>query len=74
MFNHLFLFFGMPQKNVRSRNSAVSFNKTFLISKLIYLTKVSCNEELLYDSSTLKGYISRYRGKGIKSRINNFYK
>jgi len=74
LFNHLFLFFGMPQKNVRSRNSAVSYNKTFLISKLIYLTKVSCNEELLYDSSTLKGYISRYRGKGIKFRINNFYK
>lgn len=74
LFTRLFSFHGMPQKNIRSRNNEVSYNKQFLISRLIYLTKISENEEFYYEPSTLKGYMSRYKNQGIKGRINRFYK
>ena len=62
----------MPKKKVRSRNSDVSYSRTFLISRLIYLTRISDNEEFYYDPNTLKGYMSRYKVKGNK--INSIYK
>lgn len=74
LFKFLFGSFGMPKEKCRSRNGDVSFDRTFLISRLIFLTKISYNEEFLYHPSTLKGYISRYRDKGIKGKINRYYK
>ena len=64
----------MPKTKIRSRNGEVSYNKLFLISRLIYLTKISENEEFYYEPSTLKGYMSRYKNKGIKGRINSIYR
>lgn len=72
LFNTLFRANYMPQKKVRSRNSDVSYSRTFLISRLIYLTRISDNEEFYYDPNTLKGYMSRYKVKGNK--INSIYK
>lgn len=73
LFKRLFRNFEMPKSNKRSRISGVSYSKTFLISKLIYLTRISRNQEFYYEPSTLKGYISRWRNRGIKGKINKFY-
>ena len=73
LFTYLLRYFDMPKKNIRSRNNEVSYNKQFLISRLIYLTKISENEEFYYEPSTLKGYMSRYKNQGIKGRINSIY-
>ena len=73
LFNHLFQYYRLPQKKIRSRSTEISYSKTFLISRLIYLTKISRNEEFYYEPTTLKGYLSRYRNKGTKFRINKFY-
>lgn len=74
LFKYLFRTWEMPKTKIRSRNGEVSYNKLFLISRLIYLTKISENEEFYYEPSTLKGYMSRYKNKGIKGRINSIYR
>ena len=73
LFYCLFTELGKPKKQIRSRNSDVSYDRLFLISKLIYFTQISRNEELLYSSSTLKGYMSRCRNKGWKWKWNKIY-
>ncbi len=48
----------MTKQKRRSRNSKISYNVTFLISRLIYLTGISKNEEFYVNERTLKGYLS----------------
>ena len=55
----------MTKQKRRSRNSKISYNVTFLISRLIYLTGISKNEEFYVNERTLKGYLSN------KSKLTN---
>lgn len=71
LFNSLFNQWGMPRKNIRSANNQTSYSKQFLISRLIYLTRISDNDEFYYEPTTLKGYLSRYKNKGIKADATN---
>lgn len=70
MMNHLFTkSFPRLWKKVKLEKEFVSYSKQFLISKLIYLTKISDNEELYYDPAAIKGYIKRYKNR--RERIYN---
>ena len=71
LFNSLFNQWGMPNKTIRSGKNQISYSKQFLISRLIYLTRISDNEEFYYEPTTIKGYISRYKNKGIKADTTN---
>jgi hypothetical protein len=71
LFNSLFNQWGMPNKTIRSSKNQISYSKQFLISRLIYLTRISDNEEFYYEPTTIKGYISRYKNKGIKADTTN---
>lgn len=60
----------MTTQKRRSRNNEVSYNVTFLISRLIYLTRISPNEEFNLDERTLKGYLSnKSKLTNVKNRI-----
>ena len=60
----------MTTQKRRSRNNEVSYNVTFLISRLIYLTRISPNEEFNLDERTLKGYLSnKSKLTHVKNRI-----
>lgn len=60
----------MTTQKRRSRSNEVSYNVTFLISRLIYLTGISPNEEFNLDERTLKGYLSnKSKLTNVKNRI-----
>ncbi|WP_254203975.1 hypothetical protein [Phocaeicola vulgatus] len=60
----------MTTQKRRSRSNEVSYNVTFLISRLIYLTGISPNEEFNLDERTLKGYLSnKSKLTHVKNRI-----
>lgn len=40
-------------------------NKNFLISKLIYYTHISTNDNFKFDTETLKGFFKQYKGTKI---------
>lgn len=63
---------GIITQNKRSRDSMVSYNTTFLISRLIYLTGISTNENFYTDKYTLKGYLSKDKFGGL-NLINRIY-
>lgn len=46
-----------------------TYNVTFLISQLVYLTGISDNEEFLTDKRTLKGYLSK--NKNMNWNVHN---
>lgn len=63
-------FFNLPQYkkqfNIRQKKGdTVSLNKVLLISRLIYLAKISTNSRFKDDEDTLKGYIKQYKNKTI---------
>lgn len=59
--------------NVRQKKgSTISLSKTLLISRLIYLTKLSMNKNFSEDEFTLKGYIKQYKDKRIDT-VNSIY-
>lgn len=60
-----------PAKVSRKKNSP-SYNKLLLISRLIYLTKVSINEKFDSSEDTLKGYFKQYKNFKI-DMINGRY-
>lgn len=59
-----------PFHNVRGKRNAHSV--TFLISQLIYLTRISDNENFYVDKTTLKGYLSKNKKRNWNIR-NNIY-
>lgn len=60
----------MTKEKRRSRNNEVSYNITLLISRLIYLTGISRNEEFYVDERTLKGYLSnKCKLANVRNRI-----
>lgn len=73
LFNKMFKdFFQLPQYKKQfskraPKGSAVSSNKTLLISRLIYFSKISTNENFQIDEDTLKGYIKQYKNKKINT-------
>lgn len=69
LFNQLFSFDGES-----SRNSKIYIKKRILISRLIYLTKISNDKHFYNDSTILNSYLSRYSSKSIKKNNNRFYK
>lgn len=42
-------------------------NKNFLISKLIYYTHISTNDDFRFDTETLKGFFKQYKGIRIET-------
>lgn len=57
-----------PQLKGRGKkNDTVSLNKNLLISKLIYFTHLSTNENFKYSTDTLKGFLKQYKDKSIKT-------
>ena len=66
-------FFNLPryktQFNIRQKKGdTVSLNKTLLISRLIYLARISTNSKFENDEDTLKGYIKQYKNKTINAK------
>lgn len=60
----------MTTQKRRSRSNEVSYNVTLLISRLIYLTGISQNEEFYVNERTLKGYLSNKSNlTNVKNRI-----
>lgn len=76
LFTILFNTWGMPKKKIRSGKGEVSYSRLFLISKLIYLTRISNNDEFYYEPTTLKGYVSRYKNRSVRTRgiTNRIYR
>lgn len=60
----------MTTQKRRSRNNEVSYNVTLLISRLVYLTGISQNEEFYVNERTLKGYLSNKSNlANVRNRI-----
>lgn len=51
----------------RKKGETVSLNKNLLISKLIYHTRLSANENFKFDAESLKGFFKQYKNKKIKT-------
>lgn len=74
-FAHLLKYFFdlKPQfKGKRKKGETVSLNKNLLISKLVYYTQLSKNENFLDDTDTLKSFFKQYKDKDIKG-LSNIY-
>ncbi|MBS5527573.1 MAG: hypothetical protein KHX42_05385 [Prevotella sp.] len=62
-----------PQfKGKRRKGDIASLNKNLLISKLVYYTKLSKNENFKYSTDTLKSFFKQYKGKDMKG-LSNVY-
>ena len=59
-------------KGRQKKGSTISLSKTLLISRLIYFTNLSKNNNFLEDEYTLKGYIKQYKDKRINT-VNSIY-
>ena len=61
------------QFNVRQKKGGtISLSKTLLISRLIYITKLSKHSKFSEDEDVLKGYIKQYKDKRIDT-VNSIY-
>ena len=71
-------FFNLPsykkQFNRRRKKGeqGLSLSKIFLVSKLIYFTKLSTNTKFYESDENLRGYISLHKGRIINS-VNSIY-
>lgn len=66
-------FFSANKARPRARgNREVSLNKLLLISRLVYLTRMSENDNFLYSDDTIKGFLRQYKGFKLSSR-GKFY-
>lgn len=57
----------------RKKGETVSFNKNLLISKLIYYTHLSTNENFKIDAESLKGFFKQYKNKQIVTHSYIYY-
>lgn len=74
-FAHLLKFFFdlKPQfKGKRKKGDIASLNKNLLISKLVYYTQLSKNDNFLNNTDTLKSFFKQYKDKDIKG-LSNIY-
>lgn len=72
----LFNFFDMQSQVVakRRKGASSSTKEKELISRLIYYTRISKNENLLdIENDTLKGYLSQYKNNSIDGVVNRIY-
>lgn len=72
-FAHLLKYFFdlKPQfKGKRKKGDIASLNKNLLISKLVYFTQLSKNENFKYSTDTLKSFFKQYKGKDMKGFSN----
>lgn len=68
-FAHLLKYFFdlKPQfKGKRKKGDIASLNKNLLISKLVYYTQLSKNDNFLNNTDTLKSFFKQYKDKDIK--------
>lgn len=67
-------FFTMnPEIKGKSKDTSVSYSKLLLISRLIYFTKLTTNENFINSDDSLKGIIKQYKDYKI-STMNNIYR
>lgn len=59
-------------KGKREKGETISLDKNLLISKLVYYTQLSKNENFLNNTDTLKSFFKQYKGKDIKG-FSNIY-
>lgn len=74
-FAHLLKYFFdlKPQfKGKRKKGDMASLNKNLLISKLVYYTQLSKNDNFKYGTDTLKSFFKQYKDKDIKG-LSNIY-
>ena len=74
-FAHLLKYFFdlKPQfKGKRKKGDIASLNKNLLISKLVYYTQLSKNDNFLNNTDTLKSFFKQYKDKDIKG-LSNIY-
>ena len=74
-FAHLLKYFFdlKPQfKGKRKKGDIASLNKNLLISKLVYYTQLSKNDNFKYGTDTLKSFFKQYKNKDIKG-FSNIY-
>ena len=57
----------------RKKGETVSLNKNLLISKLIYYTHLSTNENFKFDAESLKGFFKQYKNKQIITHSDIYY-
>lgn len=57
----------------RKKGEIVSLNKNLLISKLIYYTHISTNENFKHDAETLKGFFKQYKHKQMTTHSSIYY-
>lgn len=57
----------------RKKGETVSLNKNLLISKLIYHTHLSTNENFKFDAESLKGFFKQYKNKQIITHSDIYY-
>ena len=57
----------------RKKGESVSLNKNLLISKLIYHTHLSTNENFKFDAESLKGFFKQYKNKKITTHSDIYY-
>lgn len=72
-FAHLLKYFFdlKPQfKGKRKKGDIASLNKNLLISKLVYYTQLSKNDNFKYGTDTLKSFFKQYKSKEIKGHSN----
>jgi len=61
-FAKMFLdFFELKPLTIRKEKSSTSVSKKLLISRLIYITKISINKNFLDSDDTLKGFLKQYK-------------
>jgi hypothetical protein len=65
MFETLFKLLELPRKRAYKGEGA-NYDKTLLISRLIYLCRLSTEKSYQYDTSTLRGLNSKYSLRGTK--------
>ena len=53
-------------------NSEVSLNKLLLISRLVFLTRMSDNDNFLFSDDTIKGFMRQYRNFTLPSRAKYY--
>lgn len=62
-----------PQfRGKRKKGDIASFNKNLLISKLVYYTQLSKNDNFKYSTDTLKSFFKQYKNKEMKG-FSNIY-
>jgi len=57
----------------RKKGETISLNKNLLISKLIYHTHLSTNENFKFDAESLKGFFKQYKDKQIITHSDIYY-